>query len=96
MALDIASKPRRKNPVLRTPLPTLPPGKRSRAALGLTAAAARGRLELQVCQDCGATQYPPRWKVRGSSRWLGGHWVARPSRAMTRQRKSPAGLRFAR
>ena len=60
MALDIASKPRRKNPVLRTPLPTLPPGKRSRAALGLTAAATRGRLELQVCQDCGATQYPPR------------------------------------
>ena len=33
---------------------------RSRVALGLTAAAARGRLELQVCQDCGATQYPPR------------------------------------
>jgi NAD(P)-dependent dehydrogenase (short-subunit alcohol dehydrogenase family)/uncharacterized OB-fold protein len=60
MALEIAGKPRRKNPALRTPLPTLPPGKRSRAALGLTAAAARGRLELQVCQDCGATQYPPR------------------------------------
>jgi NAD(P)-dependent dehydrogenase (short-subunit alcohol dehydrogenase family)/uncharacterized OB-fold protein len=62
MALDIASKPL-KNPVLRTPLPTLPtlpPGNRSRAALRLTAAAARGRLELQVCQDCGATQYPPR------------------------------------
>ena len=60
MASQVASEPRRKNPVLRTPLPTLPPGKRSRAALGLTAAAARGRLELQVCQDCGATQYPPR------------------------------------
>jgi NAD(P)-dependent dehydrogenase (short-subunit alcohol dehydrogenase family)/uncharacterized OB-fold protein len=60
MALEIAGKPRRKNPALRTPLPTLPPGRRSRAALGLTAAAARGRLELQVCQDCGATQYPPR------------------------------------
>src|SRR5579871_5711929 len=51
---------RRKNPVLRTRRPTLPPSARSRAALGLTAAAARGRLELQVCQDCGATQYPPR------------------------------------
>ena len=56
MALEIAGKPRRKNPALRTPLPTLPPGKRSRVALGLTAAAARGRLDLQVCQDCGATQ----------------------------------------
>jgi NAD(P)-dependent dehydrogenase (short-subunit alcohol dehydrogenase family)/uncharacterized OB-fold protein len=60
MASQAASEPRRKNPALRTPLPTLPPGKRSRAALGLTAAAARGRLELQVCEDCGATQYPPR------------------------------------
>jgi NAD(P)-dependent dehydrogenase (short-subunit alcohol dehydrogenase family)/uncharacterized OB-fold protein len=60
MAPQAASKPRRKNPVLRTPLPTLPPGKRSRAALGLTAAAARGRLELQVCQECDSVQYPPR------------------------------------
>jgi hypothetical protein len=34
MALEIAGKPRRKNPVLRTPLPTLPPGSRSRAASG--------------------------------------------------------------
>src|ERR1700733_6681096 len=60
MASQVASEPRRKNPALRTPLPTLPPGKGSRSALGLTAAAARGRLELQVCRDCGATQYPPR------------------------------------
>lgn len=52
--------PKRKNPLLRTPLPTLPPSARSRVALGLTAAAARGRLELQVCRDCGALQYPPR------------------------------------
>ncbi len=29
-------------------------------ALGLTAAAARGRLQLQVCVDCGTVQYPPR------------------------------------
>jgi NAD(P)-dependent dehydrogenase (short-subunit alcohol dehydrogenase family)/uncharacterized OB-fold protein len=28
--------------------------------LGLTAAAALGRFELQVCADCGAVQYPPR------------------------------------
>jgi NAD(P)-dependent dehydrogenase (short-subunit alcohol dehydrogenase family)/uncharacterized OB-fold protein len=53
-------RPKRKNPILRTPLPTLPPAARSRVALGLTAAAARGLLELQVCRDCGAVQYPPR------------------------------------
>jgi NAD(P)-dependent dehydrogenase (short-subunit alcohol dehydrogenase family)/uncharacterized OB-fold protein len=51
---------KRKNPILRTPQPTLPPRVRSRVALGLTAAAARGALELQVCRDCGAVQYPPR------------------------------------
>ena len=54
------TRAKRKNPVLRTPLPTLPPHARSRVALGLTAAAARGALELQVCRDCGAVQYPPR------------------------------------
>jgi len=53
-------RPRRKNPVLRTRLPTAPPGARSRVALGLTAAAALGRFELQVCRKCGAVQYPPR------------------------------------
>jgi NAD(P)-dependent dehydrogenase (short-subunit alcohol dehydrogenase family)/uncharacterized OB-fold protein len=53
-------RPPRKNPVLRTRVPTPPPPARSRVALGLTAAAARGRFELQVCRDCGATQYPPR------------------------------------
>jgi NAD(P)-dependent dehydrogenase (short-subunit alcohol dehydrogenase family)/uncharacterized OB-fold protein len=55
-----AKRPKRKNPVLRTPLPTLPPHLRSRVALGLTAAAARGCFELQVCLDCGTVQYPPR------------------------------------
>jgi NAD(P)-dependent dehydrogenase (short-subunit alcohol dehydrogenase family)/uncharacterized OB-fold protein len=54
------NKPKRKNPVLRTRLPTLPPGSRSRIALGLTAAAAQGRFELQQCADCGKVQYPPR------------------------------------
>ncbi len=51
---------KKKNPVLRTRLPTLPPAARSRAALGLTAAAALGRFELQQCRDCGTVQYPPR------------------------------------
>jgi uncharacterized OB-fold protein len=38
----------------------LPPATRSQVTLGLTAAAALGRFELQVCKSCGATQYPPR------------------------------------
>src|SRR3954464_988931 len=53
-------RPRRKNPILRTRQPTAPPATRSRVALGLTAAAARGVFELQACRDCGTTQYPPR------------------------------------
>src|SRR5919108_2522682 len=53
-------RPKRKNPVLRTRLPTLPPAARSRVALGLTASAALGRFELQQCRDCGTVQYPPR------------------------------------
>jgi NAD(P)-dependent dehydrogenase (short-subunit alcohol dehydrogenase family)/uncharacterized OB-fold protein len=53
-------KPKRKNPVLRTRQINLPPWGRSRVALGMTAAAAEGRFDLQVCQDCSAAQYPPR------------------------------------
>lgn len=53
-------KPRKKNPVLRTPQMNLPPWARGRTALGMTAAAAEGRFELQVCQRCQAVQYPPR------------------------------------
>jgi len=53
-------RPKRKNPILRTRLPTAPPAARSRMAHGLTAGAAQGAFELQVCRDCGATQYPPR------------------------------------
>ena len=53
-------KPRRKNPVLRTRQMNVPPGARSRVALGMTAAAAQGRFALQVCADCAAVQYPPR------------------------------------
>ncbi len=54
------SRPARKNPVARTRQATRPPAARSRRALGLTAAAALGRFELQACQECGAVQYPPR------------------------------------
>ena len=53
-------KPKRKNPVRRTPQMNLPPWGRSRVALGLTAAAAEGRFELQVCEECATVQYPPR------------------------------------
>jgi NAD(P)-dependent dehydrogenase (short-subunit alcohol dehydrogenase family)/uncharacterized OB-fold protein len=53
-------KPRRKNPVLRTRQMNLPPWSRGRVALAMTAAAAEGRFELQVCERCGAVQYPPR------------------------------------
>jgi NAD(P)-dependent dehydrogenase (short-subunit alcohol dehydrogenase family)/uncharacterized OB-fold protein len=58
-------RPPRKNPILKARLPTLPPSVRSRIALGLTAAAARGGFELQVCRDCGAVQYPPREACQG-------------------------------
>jgi NAD(P)-dependent dehydrogenase (short-subunit alcohol dehydrogenase family)/uncharacterized OB-fold protein len=54
------TRPKRKNPILRTRLPTVPPAARSRVALGLTAAAALGRFELQLCLACGGVQYPPR------------------------------------
>jgi NAD(P)-dependent dehydrogenase (short-subunit alcohol dehydrogenase family)/uncharacterized OB-fold protein len=53
-------KPRKKNPVLRTRQMNLPPWARGRTALGMTAAAAEGRFELQVCRRCSAVQYPPR------------------------------------
>lgn len=42
----------------RVPKPL--PAARSRAALGLAARAAEGRFALQLCEDCGAAQYPPR------------------------------------
>lgn len=51
---------KRRGPSAPDRLSLLPPGMRSRAALGLTAAAALGRFQLQVCADCGAVQYPPR------------------------------------
>lgn len=53
-------RPPRKSPELRTRVPMRPPEPRSRASMGLTAAAAEGRLALQCCADCGTWQYPPR------------------------------------
>src|SRR5262249_54864000 len=53
-------RPQRKNPLKKTRVPLLPQGVRSRTALGLTAAAAGGRLPLQVCAECAMVIYPPR------------------------------------
>ena len=52
--------PDKKNPQKRTRIQALPSEPRSRAALGLTSAAAEGRFRLQRCAECGAVQYPPR------------------------------------
>lgn len=52
--------PPKKNPNRVTEQPLLPPTARSRAALGLGAAAAAGRFALQCCEDCGMVAYPPR------------------------------------
>ena len=82
-------KPRRKNPVLRTRQMNLPPFARGRTALGMTAAAAEGRFELQVCERCAAVQYPagaavaasvPRARAKGFMR-AGYQRPARRSRA---------------
>lgn len=53
-------RPPRKDPQKRTLSPTRPPEARSRASLGLSAAAAEGRFALQVCSECSTVQYPPR------------------------------------
>ena len=53
-------RPKRKNPLQRTRSPLSPQGVRSRAAHGITAAAAEGRFALQVCLDCNTAIYPPR------------------------------------
>jgi NAD(P)-dependent dehydrogenase (short-subunit alcohol dehydrogenase family)/uncharacterized OB-fold protein len=58
--IDPIRPPRRKNPLLRTRLPTLPPRPRSRTSHGLTRAAAEGRFMLQRCGACGTFAYPAR------------------------------------
>ena len=52
--------PPKKNPQKRTVSPTSPPAMRSRASLGISAAAAEGRFMLQVCEECKTIQYPAR------------------------------------
>ncbi|MAU96085.1 MAG: short-chain dehydrogenase [Fulvimarina sp.] len=52
--------PPRKDPQAPTRPPQLPPQERSRAALGLVGAAARGVFALQRCGNCGTVAYPPR------------------------------------
>jgi NAD(P)-dependent dehydrogenase (short-subunit alcohol dehydrogenase family)/uncharacterized OB-fold protein len=58
--IEPITRPRRKNPLLRTRLPTLPPSPRSRASHGFTRAAAEGRFMLQRCGACAAFCYPAR------------------------------------
>src|ERR1700756_4035497 len=55
--IESIKPPRRKNPLLRTRLPTSPPRPRSRTSHGFTRAAAEGRFMLQRCQACGAFAY---------------------------------------
>ncbi len=57
---DPLKRPPKKDPQKRTLVPTLPPFARSRKAIAFTAAAAEGRLALQVCAGCGHVTYPPR------------------------------------
>src|SRR3989442_6128295 len=58
--IEPIAKPRRKNPLKRTRLPTSPPRARSRASHGFTRAAAEGRFMLQRCGGLGAFCYPAR------------------------------------
>lgn len=58
--IEPIAKPRRKNPLARTRLPTLPPRARSRTSHGFTTAAAEGRFVLQRCGACAAFCYPAR------------------------------------
>jgi uncharacterized OB-fold protein len=57
-------KPRRKNPLQRTRLPTSPPRARSRARTVLRGPPPKGRFMLQRCGACGTFCYPARTRVR--------------------------------
>ena len=54
------ARAKRRNPLVPLRPANVPPSARSRAAHGLTAAAARGVFALQHCEECGVVQYPPR------------------------------------
>jgi NAD(P)-dependent dehydrogenase (short-subunit alcohol dehydrogenase family)/uncharacterized OB-fold protein len=58
--IEPITRPRRKNPLLRTRLPASPPKARGRTAHGLTRGAAEGRFVLQRCGSCAAFAYPAR------------------------------------
>ncbi len=51
---------RKKNPLLATRRPLLPPATPSRGALKLSALVGQGRFALPVCRECGAVAYPVR------------------------------------
>jgi NAD(P)-dependent dehydrogenase (short-subunit alcohol dehydrogenase family)/uncharacterized OB-fold protein len=57
---DPIIRPKRKNPLVKTVQPLLPPVARSRTAHGLTSAAAEGRFAIQRCAECETFTYPPR------------------------------------
>jgi NAD(P)-dependent dehydrogenase (short-subunit alcohol dehydrogenase family)/uncharacterized OB-fold protein len=57
---DPIARPKRKNPLVKTRQPLLPPSARSRTAHGLTLAAAEGRFAIQRCAECATFTYPPR------------------------------------
>lgn len=55
---DALKRPPRKDPQVRTVLPTLPPFARSRRAIAFTTAAAEGKFKLQRCSNCSWVIYP--------------------------------------
>lgn len=67
-----------RDPLELSAAPLMPPGGRSREAIGLAAAAARGRFMLQVCGECGLVQYPPR-AVCGGCLGVGLRWREVPA-----------------
>lgn len=54
------TEPPKKDPRRKTQQALVPPPGRSRAALAMSASAARSVLTLQTCRDCGRVQYPAR------------------------------------
>ncbi|MGP1255783.1 MAG: SDR family oxidoreductase [Kiloniellales bacterium] len=54
------TEPPKKDPRRKTHEALVPPPGRSRAALAMSASAARSVLTLQRCRDCGRVQYPAR------------------------------------